>query len=484
MGTELLMRPGVKDAPAPWVIDRKGPRAQARGNESPTQALIDVSAGAVAAMAAMYLRFENPEAINLEQHAAALVMFLCLFALGAYAQGMYRHDRSLSLAQQCVTLVRVVATASIILGAIIFALHALAISRVVMATTPVLTLLLTCGWRVIHHEWLEPSAARAIAGRRVLIIGTGEVGRSFAHHLRSRNDLGYKVQGLLNIEADDGNGQVGALVATLENLARSEFIDEVIVSVPSARELVKTLAVEAGRLHVDIKVIPEMYDGAAWLSPIEFIGEFPVCVLHREPIPQSSLFLKRILDVVIASTGLIAITPLLIIIALLIKLDSRGPIFYCARRLGQKGNPFTCFKFRTMVVHAAGLKSSLQYLNSRRGALFKVKNDPRVTRVGRFLRKYSLDELPQLWNVVRGEMSLVGPRPPEPGEVKQYRSSQLRRLDMTPGITGLWQVSARRDPSFDSAVALDTYYIENWSMWLDFVILAKTAKVVLAGTGE
>jgi lipopolysaccharide/colanic/teichoic acid biosynthesis glycosyltransferase len=171
-------------------------------------------------------------------------------------------------------------------------------------------------------------------------------------------------------------------------------------------------------------------------------------------------------------------------IAIAIKLQSPGPVLYLSKRVGHKARVFTCFKFRTMVNNAAAMKKLLEHRNERKGAFFKISDDPRVTTIGRILRKYSLDELPQLWNVIRGDMSLVGPRPPLDSETAQYNLRQLRRLDAVPGITGLWQVKARQDPSFEQSVALDSNYINNWSLSLDLSILLQTVKVVFRGTGS
>jgi lipopolysaccharide/colanic/teichoic acid biosynthesis glycosyltransferase len=172
-----------------------------------------------------------------------------------------------------------------------------------------------------------------------------------------------------------------------------------------------------------------------------------------------------------------------VVIAIAIYLESKGPIFYISERIGRRGHVFRCFKFRTMVTNADQLKDHLGSLNERDGVLFKVRNDPRITRVGRFLRKYSLDELPQFFNILRGEMSLVGPRPPIASEVEKYKLEHLRRLEVLPGLTGLWQVHARQDSSFEKYIALDTAYVENWSFWLDIKILLRTTEVVLRGTG-
>jgi lipopolysaccharide/colanic/teichoic acid biosynthesis glycosyltransferase len=192
---------------------------------------------------------------------------------------------------------------------------------------------------------------------------------------------------------------------------------------------------------------------------------------------------KRVIDVLLASAGLLLLTPLLLLIAIAIKLDSPGPVLYRALRIGRKGRRFGCYKFRSMIVEADSVKENLRSQNHRNGAFFKIDNDPRITPTGRFLRRYSLDELPQLWNVLLGDMSLVGPRPHPPDDVERYSLGDLRRLDFIPGMTGLWQVTSRRDPSFERCVALDVDYIANWGLSLDLRILWKTIAAVLQGSG-
>ena len=173
----------------------------------------------------------------------------------------------------------------------------------------------------------------------------------------------------------------------------------------------------------------------------------------------------------------------MLVIALLVKLDSAGPVFYTSELVGKRGRIFPCFKFRTMVRDAEKLKKELAAKNERDEILFKMTNDPRITHMGRILRKYSLDELPQFLNVLRGEMSIVGPRPPIASEVEKYELEHFRRLEVMPGLTGLWQIQARHDPSFAKYIELDTAYVENWSLWLDLKIIIRTANVVLRGTG-
>ncbi len=226
-----------------------------------------------------------------------------------------------------------------------------------------------------------------------------------------------------------------------------------------------------------------MWGGLARNSATDYIGEFPAIPLHCGRVPEVGLVCKRVFDMVFSASVLVLLSPVLAVIAAAIKLDSPGPVFYSSERIGKKGRVFRCTKFRTMVADAERRRAEIMHMNERDGVLFKVTRDPRVTRPGRWLRRYSLDELPQFWNVLKGEMSVVGPRPPLVSEVKEYKLSHLRRLDVTPGITGLWQVQGRQDPSFASYVSLDVAYIDNWSVWLDFKIILRTIAVVLAGTG-
>ncbi|HUK26742.1 MAG TPA: sugar transferase [Terriglobales bacterium] len=193
--------------------------------------------------------------------------------------------------------------------------------------------------------------------------------------------------------------------------------------------------------------------------------------------------MKRTLDVALSVAALIALTPLFAAILLMVRLDSSGPALYRSRRAGKNGRIFTCYKFRTMRADADEIKPLLRSRNERKGPFFKIAADPRVTRVGRLLRRYSLDEIPQFWNVVRGEMSLVGPRPHPLDDVERYQAEHFLRLQVRPGMTGLWQVSARSDPSFQRSMALDSEYIERWSLGLDVRILFRTLPTVLQGSG-
>jgi lipopolysaccharide/colanic/teichoic acid biosynthesis glycosyltransferase len=217
---------------------------------------------------------------------------------------------------------------------------------------------------------------------------------------------------------------------------------------------------------------------------VQFVADGDRPGRRAEPLAGRGMLLKRTLDVFVASLALLFLWPLMLVIGIAVKLGSRGPVIYRSRRTGKYGREFDCYKFRTMVPGSDGMKQNLQRLNQRRGPFFKIADDPRVTRFGRFLRKYSLDELPQLWNVVKGDMSLVGPRPHPTEDCAQYSSEHCRRLGVKPGVTGLWQVLARANPSFEICMMLDLAYIEKWSLLLDCRILLKTIPAVFAGEGQ
>lgn len=319
--------------------------------------------------------------------------------------------------------------------------------------------------------------------RNVIIVGAGRMGRALARHLDDHQDLGYRVKGLVDETLVGGANGFGILEA-LDRSVQSEFIDEIIITSLSERELVRKITEAAQRYRVDVRLVPEVPTTVGARSTLEYLGTFPTLTLHREPIPRAGLFMKRLLDVLFAGAILVLLSPLLAILALVAVLDSHGPAFYRSIRVGKRGRRFICYKFRTMVSNADELKEDIRHLNFRKGPTFKIADDPRVTRIGRFFRKYSLDELPQFWNVLVGDMSVVGPRPHPLDDVARYQISHMRRLSVKPGITGLWQVSARQDPSFETNMALDVQYIENWSFWLDVKIILKTVPAILRGLGQ
>jgi exopolysaccharide biosynthesis polyprenyl glycosylphosphotransferase len=412
-----------------------------------------------------------------------LTLYAVLLVLVALSQHLYSTGGRGALATEVFLVGRSVLVTVLLLSASLY-LFAMKqpVSRVIVMATAVLSFAMLATWRAYRDLLMKKRLAKGIGLRHVLIIGAGRVGRLFASCIEQNPSWGYEVRGFLDTYQTDDPRVLGR-IDDMKRVIRQEFIDDVFVTIPSERELVKQIILETHQLGICTYVMPELYDGYAWLKPLEFVGDFAVRVMYREPIPEPELFLKRVIDIVGSAIGLTILSPLLALIALLIKCDSEGPIFYRAHRVGRKGRRFICHKFRTMVTNADSLKDKLRHLNEREGPFFKIEQDPRITPVGRFLRKYSLDELPQLWDVLRGEMSLVGPRPHPIDDYQQYTLEHLRRLDVTPGITGLWQIMARRDPSFEKALALDNQYIETWSFLSDIRILLKTIPSLLHGKG-
>jgi len=390
------------------------------------------------------------------------------------------HDQRLTI-QACFT-------AGLLLCGALYIARGQMVSRGVVVLTVIFTAILLSARRLAWRATVYRRYERGMETRNILVVGTGRVGQALRHHIESIRHLGFTFKGFVHVPGYDSDGLtestdvLGTIDEVLE-LARKHFVDEIFLAAPCERVLVKRLVHQAREAGVDIRVVPDLYDGLAWNSPIEYVGQFPTIPLHRGQVPVLGMVLKRMLDIAASSVALVFLSPLLLAIAIAVRTDTRGPIFYLSERIGKKGRVFRCIKFRTMVPDAERRRAEVLHMNERDSVLFKITNDPRITRMGSFLRKYSLDELPQLVNVLRGDMSMVGPRPPIASEVKRYELGHLRRLDVVPGITGLWQVQARQDPSFDSYISLDTAYIENWSLWLDIKILVRTVGVVITGTG-
>lgn len=412
---------------------------------------------------------------------SALGMFLVygsLLTLLAHSEGLYR-SRYQGEEFETVTLGKTVAWATVLFGIVIRLTQWRTIPMELLLAGASLNYFGMLAWRRglrLHGH------VPARTTRNVLVVGAGQLGRQVARYIERHHPGGRCFRGFLD-DASRSSEDIRGRIADLSQIARAEFVDEVILAIPQQRELSRQVILDARKNHLDILLVPDLLGFAPQNDTLESFGVAPVVTLHSEPAPAFNLFLKRALDFVVAGIALLLCSPLMLVLAAAIKLDSRGPALYCAPRIGKKGREFVCYKFRTMAADAERIKEDLRANNQREGPFFKMKSDPRLTRIGRVLRPYSLDELPQLWNVFIGEMSLVGPRPHPLDDFRRYRLEDFRRLDVTPGITGLWQVTARQDPSFQRNMALDLQYIEQWNLWLDLRILCKTLSVVIHGTG-
>jgi exopolysaccharide biosynthesis polyprenyl glycosylphosphotransferase len=378
--------------------------------------------------------------------------------------------------------------AGLLLCGALYMFHGVEISRILVMllifTASVTLCVRRAVWRYSRHRQFE----QGVELRNVVILGTNQLSYALSRHLRDNRRLGYEFVGFVAgagspMSTEIGADQVLGHVEKIRQLVRQHFVDEIVIAEFYPTESAIRLVQDARELDIDVRAISGYYGELSTNAPVEYLGIFPVAALHRREPRVIGMFCKRVVDTFLSLVALILAAPAMVLIGVAIKMESHGPVFYVSDRIGKRGRVFPCFKFRTMVNHADKMKKDLTALNERDGILFKVANDPRVTRLGRFLRKYSLDELPQFLNVLRGEMSIVGPRPPIASEVEKYELEHFRRLEVLPGLTGLWQVQARHDPSFAKYIALDTAYVENWSFWLDLRILVQTASVVVRGTG-
>jgi exopolysaccharide biosynthesis polyprenyl glycosylphosphotransferase len=489
------MIPGTNSIPAPRLKLASSPAAQSvdmvdnsRGPISPARGLPHLAATSLgglfcwpmaADLAVLLLacaalsQFFAANALPL----ATVPVFSLLVALLCFGTGLYKQTQDTCNAASIAAQAQAIALAA---GLVIVTASGGIRVRAAFGT-PALSLAVLIMSR--QFRWvMGKRQCRDSERRKILIVGGGPVGRSIARALRNEPVQRTIVCGFVDDELPLSPAVLGR-IDDLEWLARSEFIDEIILALPDRPIETRKVAAVAFRNHLDIRAVPDLPPGPWPDSGIDHIGEVPVITLHREPLPNTALVLKRWLDVACSVIGLMLSSPLMTIVGLLIRLDSPGPVIYSAERAGAKGRRFRCYKFRSMVSNAAHLKEDLRIRNQRQGPIFKLEDDPRITRVGRFIRRYSLDELPQLWNVLRGDMSLVGPRPHPVEEVDHYDLQHLRRLDVKPGITGLWQITARGCPSFELNMHLDLTYIENWTLLLDLRILAGTIRVLFAPEG-
>jgi exopolysaccharide biosynthesis polyprenyl glycosylphosphotransferase len=336
-----------------------------------------------------------------------------------------------------------------------------------------------------------------------LIVGTNAEAVQTIRELRARRDLGYRVVGVVQGNNDDTNvsDELGTdVLGTFDDLAgliRDLEIQEVIITdtTISSDSLFEAMMRVGRRRRVEFRFAPSLFDLLPQKTSVEQIGVLPMVRLFREPLSDLERFVKRVSDIAISTVAIIFLSPVLALIALLVKLGSHGPVMFRQERVGMDGRIFLCYKFRTMHADADDAAHRKAYSKNIEGdtaanvgdhhapVFGKVKDDTRITRSGRWLRRSSLDELPQLFNVLKGDMSVVGPRPPIPYEVEEYALWHRKRLDMKPGITGLWQVSGRNRLTFDEMVRTDLYYIENWSLWLDLKIILLTLPAVWRGDG-
>lgn len=348
-------------------------------------------------------------------------------------------------------------------------------------------LLVLCTGRALVMELIKRT--KRVDDHRMLVVGTGEHAVGFARSIVERSSWNNRFLGHVAVPGEVPNESATPIVARLAELEKfldSEVVDEVVFAVPgrSPEDFERALAAcdERG-VDVLLTIPPSVpHNGNVEIANVTGFN-MPMLGLTRTPTGEIRLVAKRLLDLVGATVAILLASPIMLLTVIAIKIDDPGPVLFKQVRSGRNGRKFVMLKFRSMCVDAEAKRRELEKFNEMGGPVFKMKHDPRITRIGRLIRKTSIDELPQLFNVFIGTMSLVGPRPPLPSEVAQYEPWQRRRLSVRPGITGMWQVSGRNNIDFDEWMQLDLKYIDSWSLWLDFKILFKTLPAVLLNRG-
>ncbi|MEN8098175.1 MAG: sugar transferase [Chloroflexota bacterium] len=404
-------------------------------------------------------------------------------------EGAWRLRRGASFLDEVYTIINGTTTSMAIVLVVIFGFRPLAFSRLLLLYVSVLTVVLLSISRLTFRSLRSAQRRRGVGVDRTLIVGGGEVARAVLRTLVALPDLGYRVVGYVLPDTGEEQEPLGRFpnLGTLDRIPEileEHQINEVIITLPSSqRRRIQRILQQCRARGARGRIVPDFFQLSLQRVDVDNLGGIPLMGFARQALGRWPRLLKRTTDIVSAIVSLTLASPIMLLVAIAIRIESKGPVVFRQERLGQDANPFQVLKFRSMRLGAEKELSELRDINEVDGPIFKIKDDPRLTSVGRIIRRTSLDELPQFINVLRGEMSLVGPRPPLASEVEEYVDWQRKRLDVKPGLTGLWQVSGRSDLTFDEMCLLDIYYIENWSLWLDLHIILRTIPSILFARG-
>ncbi len=426
------------------------------------------------------------------EHLPYLLIFMVVWFAAAIDQRLWSLRWNETLEQYLAAVTKTAANATIFCVVAMALFSEQQLAREVLLWFCILTLVVLLLFRALVRATMWELRRRGRLLRRIVVVGANERTLGLLETISPKRGCGYELVGLLEDDATrcdllrDFDLTYLGPVKELSRIIESRRVMEVYICLPvrSHYELIEDIAHYCEGSGVTVHLLADLFPLRIATSRLMHIDDIPLLSLSTIPEAHAQLAFKRLFDFVVSSALILILMPILFIpLAILIKLESRGPVFFAQERVGQNQRRFKMLKFRSMVANAEALRAELEDMNEADGPVFKIREDPRITRVGRFIRKYSLDEFPQLFNVWIGQMSLVGPRPPIPAEVEEYTWSQRRRLSVRPGMTGLWQVSGRSDVGFEEWVELDLQYIDNWSLTQDLVILMKTFSAVVRGRG-
>ncbi len=399
---------------------------------------------------------------------------------------LYETRRELVERHELAQIVKSVVSAAVTVLMFVYAMKVQDFPRSVLLLIIILTMIFLSLWRIVKRWFVNALAAGGYNNFNIVIIGAGKVGMMLASEIESRPELGLRIIGFLDDQkkSQDLGGKYPVIgrLADLKDILQRRFISKVFFTIHPDGSIFHNMLEIAQEQKVAVRVVPQAFDkatGDLFKFNIGYVPLLEYCDIGQNRVQ----FGKRAFDVAVSFFALVICLPLFLCVAALIKWEGPGPVFYFSKRYGRGGRVFKMWKFRSMVVDADKKLTELKNRNEADGPIFKIRQDPRVTRMGRFLRKYSIDELPQIINVLCGDMSLVGPRPLPIEQVEHDDLKQIKRLQVRPGITGLWQVRGRSDLPFLKLVKWDMWYINNWSFTLDLEIIFETIPVVLKGEG-
>ena len=463
---------------------------------------IDIALTVVAFVGAYFIKRHLPQPlsglITEPNYYLVLLLIVIIWYLCFEYFDLYDSYRKRTLQQILFQMIKAVAAGMGFLFLVLYVTKIFDVSRLLLLLFCILNVGLLAVMKSAVYHTLRRYRGSGFNYRNMLIIGSRERAKELIRNVQSREYSGYRVIGCLDIADSDVGRHVDGgvnIIGTMDNIKEimlGRVVDEVVFAMPLKMfDDPRPYIVAVEELGIHVTFIPNIYLERLTCRPVRnriqlqpYFGTFAITLASIEPHTDIR-FIKNLIDYVAAGIGFIILMPVFLVIAAAIKISSKGPVFYKQERSGLNGRTFTFYKFRTMLADADEKKDELEHMNESDGPVFKIKNDPRITKVGRFLRKFSLDELPQLWSVLKGDMSLVGPRPVGPHELPRYESWHRRKLSIKPGITCLWQVKGRNKINdFNEWARMDLEYIDNWSLWLDLKILFKTVGVVLAGTGK
>ncbi len=416
-----------------------------------------------------------------------LLTVLCLITYRI--DGLYDHTRKRRWLDQAYRIFSGTMTSILLVMAITFALQPLVYSRGMLVVVGGLIVIFLWADRLILQWVLVARRRRGIGVDRLIVVGMGELGRTVVRNVLADPLVPYALLGYVDDNPVKGQGALGRIkglgnLGALGDICTEHQPSEVIITLPwSQQEKIRYVMDVCEAAGVRARVVPDVFHQRLRHLDMASLNGIPLLGAGTDGLSKSSIAAKRMLDLILTLLSMPFFLLIYAAAALAIKFDDGGPVIFRQRRVGRDGREFDVFKFRSMVVNAEELLGQLREQNTTGGPTFKVADDPRITRVGRFIRRTSIDELPQLINVLRGEMSLVGPRPGTPNEVAEYEPWHRERLAIVPGLTGLWQVSGRSEVPFDEMVLLDVFYIENWSLDLDIRIILQTVPTVLFRKG-